>query len=88
MGVKQILITSSISLIVLALVLFYNFAETNGENKCTIQILKKTNEIQKENSNTQKFQQEILSNTTDNGDAAYRRQFLQLVFKERASSDK
>ena len=81
--IYQILL--AISLAVLAVILFYKFAGQNTLNKETIKQQERQIEFQHETIEVKKFQQKIISNTAVNSDAASRREFLLMVFKERAN---
>lgn len=78
-------ILAVISVVILAIFLFYKFAEKNGQTKEIIKQQEQQIEIKNEVIETKKFQQKIISKTAVNVDANSRRQFLQFVFKERAN---
>jgi hypothetical protein len=81
--IYQILL--ALSVVVLAVILFYKFAGQNAVNKEVIKQQEKQIEIQHETIEVKKFQQRIISKTAVNVDAAARRKFLLFVFKERAN---
>ena len=88
--IYQILL--ALSVVVLAIVFFYKFAEKNGVNKCELKHQEielkqqdKQIEYQHETIEVKKYQQKIISKTAANVDADSRRKFLLLVFKERAN---
>lgn len=81
-------ILTAISVMVLAIILFYNFAGQTEVNKELIKQQEKQIEFQNETIEVKKFQQKIISKTAVNADAASRRKFLLLVFAERADPNR
>lgn len=81
-------VLAAISVVVIAVVLFFKFAAKHGKQEAIIDHQQQQLEVQREVIETKNFQQKIISKIAVNDDAAARRQFLQLVFEERANPDK